>query len=113
VGRWPSPVRQGAVATASRLAALICEFSRVAPLWPRTVAGVACPEWGGIVSDGVVALTGQIGRGSYRVSVRRPRLRILTCSPDVARHICLWGVPGIGLDSVGSGGGPDRSDRAR
>jgi hypothetical protein len=77
------------------------------------VAGVACPEWGGIVSEGVVAMTGQIGCGNFPTSPRRSHVRILTCSPIVATYGCWCGVPGMGRDSVGRGGSPDRSNRAR
>jgi hypothetical protein len=113
MGWWSLPVRQGAVATASGIAARVCAFSRVVPMRPRMFAGEACPELGGIVSDEVVALTGQTGHGSYRVSARRPCLRIPTCKANMATHGCVWGAPGMGRNSVRRGGGHDQSDWAR
>jgi hypothetical protein len=78
--------KQGAVSTAPQPGCCrIYASSRVTPLWPRTFACGSRSECGGIVSDGAVGLTGQTRCGSYRISLRCPCLRILTCSTNVAR----------------------------
>jgi hypothetical protein len=107
-------VKQGAVSTAPRPSCCrIYASSRVIPMWPRTFACGSRSECGGIVSDGAVGLTGQTRCGSYRISLRCPYLRILTCGTNVATHVCVWSTHGMGRDDVRRSGGADWSNRAR